>query len=261
MVVIAAKLYCRNYEPEQITPWWASWQVRLERLGHRNPFRPVQAPSCRTITSSLLCSHRTPHSWNGGAKTRRQSEYSQQISLHGSPSGLRCCRTVLDFRSSSYVMAVRVVIPASQWVPSTVITDLATRPGTTLQYGLVKAPESRLPLTCRRQMAHPILLPPRSFPFCPDPRSGNPLQGNSAVNTSIIGDVRFLGGSDERIQNAAEHILPRSLSQKLLWSLRTSWPSNSSLLAVGGPSRAKRSEALVAMGAILRRLDLTMKHR
>ena len=134
-------------------------------------------------------------------------------------------------------------------------------PGTTLQDWLVKAPVSRRPLTCRRQMAHPILLPPRSFPFCPDPRSGNPLQGNSAVNTSIIGDVRFLGGSDERIQNAAEHILPRSLSQKLLWSLRTSWPSNSSLLAVGGPSRAKRSEALVAMGAILRRLDLTMKHR
>ena len=44
-MIVAAKLFCRNHGPEQVTPCWGSWQVLLKRFKRRNPFRPVRAPS------------------------------------------------------------------------------------------------------------------------------------------------------------------------------------------------------------------------
>ena len=44
VVIVAAKLFCRNHGPEQVTPRWGRWQVLLKRLKRRNPFRPVRAP-------------------------------------------------------------------------------------------------------------------------------------------------------------------------------------------------------------------------
>jgi len=45
VVIVAAKLFCRNHGPEQVTLCWGSWQLLLKRLKRRNPFRPVRAPS------------------------------------------------------------------------------------------------------------------------------------------------------------------------------------------------------------------------
>ena len=44
-MIVAAKLFCRNHGPEQVTPCWGRWQVLLKRLKRRNPSRPVRAPS------------------------------------------------------------------------------------------------------------------------------------------------------------------------------------------------------------------------